>query len=125
MSTAAEFKRIRIDEVRGVTIVRFNDHRIIEDNQIQEIKQELFSLVDAENHRKILINFDEVDFVSSAMFGGFIGLHRRVTERNGKLVLCTVHPAVYNVFATTKLNRLFDIKDDLDTALLALSSSGF
>lgn len=38
----------------------------------------------------------------------------------GKLRLCAIRPDIYEVFAITKLNRLFDMKDNLEAALEGL-----
>ena len=110
-------RRLQINEVGEVCVVRFRDPKIIEDINIQEWGQELFHLVDAENRQKLLLNFSSVDFLSSAALGKLITLDKKVKARSGTLKLCNIRPEIYEVFAITKLNRLFDIKDDESDAL--------
>ena len=114
-----EFRRLHVTEVGDVTVVRFRDNKIIEDINIQELGQELFQLVDAQNRKKLLLNFSSVDFLSSAALGKLITLDKKVKAGGGLLKLSNIRPEIYEVFAITKLNRLFDIKDDEVDALAA------
>ena len=111
------FRRLEINEVGDVTVVHFRDQKIIEDLRIQELGQELFQLVEAEKRKKLLLNFSTVDFLSSAALGKLITLDKKVKANSGALKLCSIRPEIYEVFAITKLNRLFDIRRDEGDAL--------
>lgn len=115
----AEYRRLHVNEVGDVTVVRFRDNKIIEDINIQELGQELFHLIEAQNRKKLLLNFASVDFLSSAALGKLITLDKKVKATGGQLKLSNIRPEIYEVFAITKLNRLFDIKDDEVDALAA------
>jgi anti-sigma B factor antagonist len=110
---------LEIDEVGDVTVVRFRDHKIVEDINIQQLGLELFRLVEADNRDKLLLNFSAVDFLSSAALGKLITLDKKMKAHGGTLKLSNIRPEIYEVFAITKLNRLFDIKDDEADALAA------
>ena len=114
-----EFRRLHVTEVGDVTVVRFRDNKIIEDINIQELGQELFQLVDAQNRKKLLLNFSSVDFLSSAALGKLITLDKKMKAHGGTLKLSNIRPEIYEVFAITKLNRLFDIRDEEADALAA------
>ena len=113
------YRRLEVNEVGDVTVVRFRDPKIIEDINIQELSQELFRLVEVERRAKLLLNFSSVDFLSSAAFGKLITLEKKVKENGGTLKLSNIRPEIFEVFAITKLNRLFDIRDDEADALAA------
>jgi anti-sigma B factor antagonist len=115
----AGLRRIEMAEVDDVTVVHFRDQKIIEDLGIQELGQELFHLVEGENRVKLVLNFSSVDFLSSAALGKLITLDKKVKARDGILKLCNIRPEIYEVFAITRLNRLFDIKEDEADALAA------
>jgi len=115
----AEYRRLHVNEVGEVTVVRFRDQKIIEDINIQELGRELFRLVEVENCQKLVLNFSSVDFLSSAALGKLITLDKKVKNHDGQLKLSNIRPEIYEVFAITKLNRLFDIKDDEADALAA------
>ena len=113
------YRRLEVDEVGDVTVVRFRDRKIIDDMNIQELGQELFRLIETDNRRKLLLNFSSVDFLSSAALGKLITLDKKVKAHSGVTKLSNIRPEIYEVFAITKLNRLFDIQDDEADALAA------
>jgi anti-anti-sigma factor len=113
------YRRLDVNEVGDVTVVRFRDQKIIEDINIQELGRELFRLVEEENRQKLLLNFSSVDFLSSAALGKLITLDKKMKTRGSALKLSNIRPEIYEVFAITKLNRLFDIRDDEADALAA------
>lgn len=114
-----EHRRLEVSDVGEVAVVHFRDQKIIEDLGIQELGQELFHLVEVDERKKIVLNFSAVDFLSSAALGKLITLDKKVKARGGVLKLCNIRPEIYEVFAITRLNRLFDIKEDEADALAA------
>jgi len=115
----AEYRRLEVSEAGDVTVVRFRDPKILDDLNIQELGQELFRLVEVDRSEKLLLNFSIVEFLSSAALGKLITLDKKVKAANGKLKLCRIQPEIYEVFAITKLNRLFDIEETEADALAA------
>ncbi|MFZ5831901.1 MAG: STAS domain-containing protein [Planctomycetota bacterium] len=115
----AGFRRLDVSEVGDVSVVHFRDHKIVEDLSIQELGQELFQLVETDGRDKLLLNFSAVEFLSSAALGKLITLEKKVKAHGGSLKLSNIRPEIYEVFAITKLNRLFDIREDESDALAA------
>ena len=112
-------RRIKVNEQNKVTIVTFNDSKIIDEAEIQEFGQELYDLVEREG-KKIILNFGNVEFLSSAALGKLIGFDKRVKQHGAELILSNIRPEIYEVFAITKLTKLFIIKDDEADALAAI-----
>ena len=79
----------------------------------------MFRLVEDEKKSKLVLNFTKVDFLSSAALGKLITLDKKVKAASGKLKLSNIRPEIYEVFAITKLNKLFDIKTDEAEAIAA------
>jgi len=115
----AEYRRLDITEVGDVSVVRFRDHKILEDINVQELGQELFQLIEVDNRQKIVLNFFAVEFLTSAALGKLITMDKKVKAHSGVLKLCNIRPEIYEVFEITKLNRLFEIKDEEADALAA------
>ena len=115
----SEYRRLEVNEVGDVTVIRFRDRKIIDDINIQELGQELFRLIEQEDRRKLLLNFSSVDFLSSAALGKLITLDKKVKAHQGVMKMSNIRPEIYEVFAITKLNRLFDIQNDEADALAA------
>lgn len=113
----AVHRALEVSEVSDVTVVRFVDRKILDEANIQELGAELFALVEEENRTKLLLNFSAVEFLSSAALGKLITLDKKVKAHNGKLKLTNIRPEIYEVFAITKLNKLFDMRDNQQAAL--------
>jgi anti-sigma B factor antagonist len=114
-----EYRRLDVSKVGDVSVVRFRDHKIIEDVNIQELGQEMFRLVEGDGRDRLLLDFACVEFLSSAALGKLITLDKKMKAHGGTLKLSNIRPEIYEVFSITKLNRLFDIRKDEADALAA------
>ena len=112
-------RRLEVEDIGDVTVVNFVDKKILDEQNIQVIGEQLFSLVDELGRRKILLNFGNVEFLSSAALGKLITLNRKLQSAGGKLILCNIDAQIYEVFEITKLNKLFVIHKDEQGALQA------
>ena len=116
---SSTYRHLEVSQVGDVTVARFRDRKIIEDVNIQELGQEMFRLVEADGRERLLLDFSAVDFLSSAALGKLITLDKKMKAHGGTLKLSNIRPEIYEVFAITKLNRLFDIRKDEAEALAA------
>lgn len=114
---SAGHRRLDIEEVGDVTIAKFVDKKILDEGNIQIIGNQLFSLVEEDGRSKIILDFSNVEYLSSAALGKLITMDKKVKAAKGKMRLCSVRPDIYEVFAITKLNKLFDMQDDQEQAL--------
>ena len=112
-------KRIDVSKVGDVTVVRFVDKKILDEAGIQELGAELFFLIEHDNRRSILLNFENVDFLSSAALGKLITLARKVKAAQGRLKMSNIRPEILEVFQITKLNKVFDIRAEEAEAVSA------
>jgi anti-sigma B factor antagonist len=113
-------QRLDVNESANITVVRFKDQKIIDPVAIQELGQELFDLVENENRRKIILNFGNVEFLSSAALGKLITFEKKAKRNDAELILTNISPEIYQVFAITNLDKLFKIKDSEADALAVL-----
>jgi len=110
-------RRLDIEEINGVTVATFLDKKILDEQNIQIIGNQLFGLVDTDGRRKIVLDFSNVEYLSSAALGKLIKLDQKVKDVKGKLRLCNIKPDILEVFVITRLNKLFDIQENQDKAL--------
>ncbi len=57
------------------------------------------------------------DRINSLLLAKLIVLSRRIKRAKGKLVLCGLQEFIRETFASTKLDTLFEIVEDEETAL--------
>jgi anti-sigma B factor antagonist len=116
MSQGGRRRRLVVEEdINGVNIVSFVDRKILDEAVIQQLGEELASLADGP--RRILLHFGNVEYLSSAALGKLITLQKNVKAVGGALRFCRVHPQIYEIFKITKLNKVFDMHDDEQSAL--------
>ncbi|MEX2054991.1 MAG: STAS domain-containing protein [Candidatus Andersenbacteria bacterium] len=110
---------ITTEKVGDVTVVHFVGDQIMSELQVQELGKKLKQLIEG-GCEKVVVNFRKIEFMSSAFLGKLITLQKIVDARFGNMVFCRIRPEIYEVFAITKLNKLFSIKDEEVDALAAM-----
>ncbi len=112
-------QRIDVTKSGDVSVVKFRDRKILDEAAIQELGSELFALVEVDNRKTILLDFEGVEFLSSAALGKLITFDRKVKTSKGRLKMCGIAPGILEVFQVTKLNKVFDIRPTAGEALAA------
>ncbi|APF17400.1 STAS domain-containing protein [Caldithrix abyssi] len=65
-----------------------------------------------ERRYKIVVNFKDLDYISSAGLGVFMGFIEEVRSNQGDIKLCNLSERVYKVFDLLGFPALFEIFDD-------------
>ena len=71
-------QRIDVTKSGDVSVVKFRDRKILDEAAIQELGSELFALVEVDNRKTILLDFEGEEFLSSAALGKLITYDRKV-----------------------------------------------
>jgi len=100
-----------------VHLVVFKDKKILDDTTLDEIKKEIATLLGKATGPDVLLDFGNVEFMSSAMLGLLGQLHRKISTGHGRLKMCSIRPEIFQVFKLTSLDKLFSIHKDAPTAL--------
>ncbi len=103
-------RRIVVADDGPVSIVRFVDKKIVDSASIEQLGEELNSLVLVDNRNVLLLNFEGVEFMSSAALNKLISLNSKVKASQGRLKLCNLRAEIKEVFTITRLDRVFDIR---------------
>lgn len=101
----------------NITKIEFVDRNILEESNIQQIGEEIATIIDAKANPKILLSFENVEHLSSAALGTLITVNTKIKAKGGQLRLSNIDKQIYEVFVITKLNKLFQIHDGNDKAL--------
>ena len=116
----ANFRHIEVSESSKVSVIRFKDQKIIDPQAIQELGQELFDLIERDDRKKLVLNFSNVEFLSSAALGKLITFEKKAKTQDAELILTNISPEIFQVFTITNLDKLFQIKDSEADALAVL-----
>jgi len=118
MSSQPRRRRLEVEDIGDVTYVKFTDSKILDEANIQQIGEQLYSLVDDASRRKILLDFSKVEYLSSAFLGKLVTLNKKLQGVQGRLALCNItHKDIFDIFVITGLKRVFNIYQDEQEAL--------
>jgi anti-anti-sigma factor len=109
-------------QVDGVEVVQFHNAKILSENSVRELGDRMMATVDGlPDPPRLAINFDGVNFLSSAAIGKLILVQRKLKSRSGALRLCGLSPTSYDVFRVANLHDYFAISPDVPSAVSSLS----
>src|SRR5271157_4463361 len=116
--------RIQVTDANGIKIVRFNDQQLFDERTVREVSEQIaISLPSDGTPIRLVLDFSDVNLISSSALSKLILIQRRVDATRGKLRLCELSPIVQQVFRTSNLDRLFAIDRDQRTSLEALKEA--
>jgi len=113
--------RISVEYAKNATIVGFTDEKILEETDIKALRESIMSVIGQAEHISLILDFGNVQFLSSAVLGLLIQISKRIYEQGGKLKLCNINPKIYEIFKITRLTKTFDIYKDVEGAVRSLS----
>lgn len=113
----SDFECIQLQDVEDVAVIKFSDEKVVDPARIEKLGKELLSLADADERQKLLINFENVRFFSSAAINKLIVLEKRVRARGAKLRLSNLRQEVKDLFSFTNLDGLFNIMEEENEAI--------
>ena len=114
--------RIRTSQEGNVTIVELTDSKILDEASIAKIGEELDEIVkQADEKIRLVLDFINVQHMSSSMLSMLITLQKHIAERKGVMALCNIHPQIFQAFKITRLNEVFTICSDRAEAINKVS----
>ncbi len=106
-----------ISQIQTVTVVNFGNSAILDGTAVESIRNELYTLVDQQARRKIVLDFEKVKFLSSMMLGVLIDLHKRSQAIKGTVIVCGLRKDLFKVFKVMNLHKLLDFAKTQEEAL--------
>lgn len=83
---------------------------------VNEFEKELSTLID-DGQRAIIIDFSELDYISSGGLRSILSTIKKLKEENGKLFLCSLTDIVKEIFDISGLSTIIPIYDSVESAL--------
>jgi len=109
-----------INQIYGVVVVNFRNQSILDGASIDAIAADLYALVDQQAHRKMILDFTAVRFLSSQVIGTLLQVDKKIKAIKGRVVICGMKPNLYKVFETMNLHKVLTFVEDEDKAMQAL-----
>ena len=100
-----------VQQIDKYTIIEFKNPSLMDPLELEQIGQQLYRLVDEEDRRKIVLDFERVQYLSSQAIGIVLTMNKKLGSlSNSKLVLCGVGPRLMELLKITRLDRLLTVK---------------
>lgn len=97
-----------IHDLGGAVCVELVHPIIVDDTAVAAFEEVARQALQDYPDKRLLVDFTNVTYVSSAMFSCLILLNREMKQRGLRLLLCGMSALIREVFAVTHLDQLFD-----------------
>ena len=104
-----EQPKIIVESGMDVTIVTFTEERIVDEEQVRGLQESFGPIIEKNQDKELIINFVNVKFMTSALLGLLVRVHKKVRELGGRLRLSNLDSNLRKVFEITQLTRIFEI----------------
>ena len=111
--------KARTRQIDSITIVDLSGRITLGEASVA-LRDTIGELV-GKGNKKILLNLGEVTYIDSSGIGGLVSAFNLTRGQGGELKLVNVTKKVHDLLHMTKLDTLFDIKNDEATALAAFT----
>ena len=109
----------------GVLVLAIDDQRLLDEARIEQLEKDIYAEIDKSSEEKVVLDFQKVEFMSSSMLGKLVKVHKKCQQFKAKLKFCSISKDILEVFKITRLDKLFDIESDLESAKKAFNKRGF
>ena len=111
---------LKVTRQNNVGVVTFTTSRILDQSNVQQLGEELDELLDKHKLKKIVLNFGNISYMSSAVMGKLVSLHKKLKAAGGQLKLCNIVASIFEIFQIMRFDRLFEIRESEDQAVIEL-----
>ena len=103
-----------------VVVAQFVLSHLSDEENVEQLGHELFTLVDHFECRKLVMNLATVQYMTSSVLGKLITVHRRLHRNEGLLILCHLTGGLREILRASRLLDYFHVTEDVDAALARL-----
>ncbi len=106
-------------ETGGVSILQIKGY--LDAHTAPELENAFQQLVDEKKYN-IIVNFEELSYISSAGLGVFMGFIEEIRKNDGDIKLTNMKPKIFRVFDLLGFPTLYDILDEEEQAIKKFDS---
>ena len=82
----------------------------LDEETLDCIHDQLLALADEPSESDLLLDFGNVDYLTSTALGTLVGLHKRLLARGRRMAVGNLSPQVHEVFAVTGLDKFLNLR---------------
>jgi len=109
----------------GILTICLTDARLTDESKLEQLGTELIKQLNETTEERVILDFHNVQFMSSSMLGKLVQVQKKCKEFKVQLKLAAISPDIRQVFKITKLDKLFEIENDDAAARKAFMRRGW
>ncbi len=117
----ADKSRMKVEEIDGVAVVTLLDQTIEDEQNVQRIGENLFTLARTIPPKKILLDFGKVDRFFSAFLQKLVTLQQQIGPE--RLVLACLSPTIRSWMKENRLDKYFRLADSRHEGIALLNEA--
>jgi anti-anti-sigma factor len=123
-----QYRLLRVKADGDVLVLTLTEEQVEGDAVAQALQRELLAAATAAGSHKVIVDFQNVKYISSVAFSPLLALRRHLNGAGGRLVVCGLNEMVGDIFYTTKMvspsgtfAAPFEMQPDVSAAIAALN----
>lgn len=107
-----------VQTVEKFTVVEFRTASLMDPVELEQLGVALYHLIDAQDKRKVILDFEKVTYLSSQAIGIVLNMHKKLKALpHSILILCGVQSRLMELIKITRLDKILTIKTSQREAL--------
>jgi len=99
-----------------ISVGTIRSSSVLSATNVAEFGNEILGHIKANPKLNLLLDFGQVDYLSSAVLTELLRVNKAIQETGGRLQLCGVSSVIREIFEITNLDRIFVIFSDSASA---------
>ena len=98
-------------QIGDSTVVEFTSPSLMDPIELEQIAQQLYKLIDEQDKRRIVLDFERVQYLSSQAIGILLAMQKKLSSlKKSNLILCGVGTRLMELLRITRLDKVLTIK---------------
>ena len=102
---------LTINKENGISYIKLNQEKATLNDSL-DFREKVLAHIEKENANKIVVDFENVEFVDSSFLGALTICLKKVTEKMGDIRVTNLTPPVRVMFELTRLYKVFEVFDN-------------
>jgi anti-anti-sigma factor len=112
---------LTIQPIEKYTVVEFRTASLMDPVQLTNIAETIYRLVDVEDKRTLVLDFEKVQYLSSQAIGILMAVRKKLAALpHSSLVVCGVGPKLMELIKITRLEKVLKITPSQKEAVKVL-----
>ena len=113
--------QFNLQQIGDNTVIEFTSPSLMDPIELEQIAQQLYKLIDEQDRRRIILDFEKVQYLSSQAIGILLAMQKKLSAlKKSDLVLCGVGARLMELLRITRLDRVLTIKPSQKEAIRML-----